>query len=850
MLSAAAQNVIVGIVVDEDEGLPLPAVSARIIDQTGKIKKFASTNASGQFSIVAPSGDSLRLQLAKMSYKTLEYSLDTLDMTDTLRVVMPINAVSLKEVGVRAKRIRENGDTVTYNVGAFARGQDRSIGEVMNRMPGLDVDDSGKVQYQGNDINRLYVEGNDITGGKYGVVTKNLQAKDVRAVEVLENHQPMQVLRGLSFSDQAAVNLKLKDGAKAKVTAHGDIGTGYSERAHALYFGSLFAMTIKGNVQNVTSFKVNNTGTPLAGTNSGFYGSSGGESLNQYISIGGVGGSGNTLLNRSASFSTNTTWKNRRGGQWRMMADYGYDHLWADRSSITTYYLPEGDRIIVEDRHADSHTHTASLSANYELNEKTYYLNNNLTMNGSWSDTDINIAGTLGNRQSASTPSYDIANRLKLIKRFGEKHMITFNSTNQWLYKPQHLWVDLDNSADNGVVSSYGSNVRQNAFFTDERASYGFIMGRVITSLEGGVAAFIRHLESDVIGDIELPDINASNDFSTNYLRVFIQPKFELNLRRISFNLSVPVNYYSYFFGGALDNRNEVFVSPNLSVQWKPNTRHTVNIAASARRTPASLGNILRGDILADYRTFNAGIDDYYAFTGQTVQARWEWRNARTGWFSQVFLEQSWNQMKYGTSQTLIGDYVVNSYRAEPSNSESSTVSGYLSKSIDEINSSAKLSAYYRRGSSSVFSQGNPVDRNNQLLSISPTVDVQFCRWLNGTYGFGFARNTLKLSDMPSNRIDTYSHNFTLSATPGKWVITVRGNHNRDRIAPGDYESRMALSGYVRYNISSRFELTLNADNLLDKRRWVSRSFSELGSVESISYQRGRQFLITLRILK
>ena len=115
----------------------------------------------------------------------------------------------------------------------------------------------------------------------------------------------MQVLRGLSFSDQAAVNLKLKEGAKAKVTVHGDIGTGYCESEHFLYLGELFTMTIKGNVQNITSLKLNNTGMPLGGTNTGFYGSNGGESLNQYISIGSVA----AVNNRSATFSTSTNWK-------------------------------------------------------------------------------------------------------------------------------------------------------------------------------------------------------------------------------------------------------------------------------------------------------------------------------------------------------------------------------------------------------------------------------------------------------------------------------------------------------------------------------------------------------------
>lgn len=66
------------------------------------------------------------------------------------------------------------------------------------------------------------------------------------------------------------------------------------------------------------------------------------------------------------------------------------------------------------------------------------------------------------------------------------------------------------------------------------------------------MAGFVRHLDSQLNGTLPdgMPD--ESNDLSTNYVRVFIKPKFELNLKRISFNLNMPVNFYSYFFGGAL----------------------------------------------------------------------------------------------------------------------------------------------------------------------------------------------------------------------------------------------------------------------------------------------------------
>ena len=57
-----------------------------------------------------------------------------------------MGAIELKEVSVKSDKVHERGDTVSYVVGAFANSNDRSIGDVIAKMPGFDVDkSSGKI---------------------------------------------------------------------------------------------------------------------------------------------------------------------------------------------------------------------------------------------------------------------------------------------------------------------------------------------------------------------------------------------------------------------------------------------------------------------------------------------------------------------------------------------------------------------------------------------------------------------------------------------------------------------------------------------------------------------------------
>lgn len=208
MFPAVAQVNVRGRVIDRETNEPIVGASVIVKGADGKIKKFASSKADGGFVMQIPAINGCRLEVTMMSFSKQSLKLDSVSFP--LTVYMEAGATQLKEVTVKADRIREQGDTITYNVGSFAQSQDRSIGDVLRRMPGIDVSQSGKIQYQGEDINKFYIEGSDLLGGKYGIATNGISHDDVGAVEVMENHQPMQVLSDISFSDKAAINLKLK----------------------------------------------------------------------------------------------------------------------------------------------------------------------------------------------------------------------------------------------------------------------------------------------------------------------------------------------------------------------------------------------------------------------------------------------------------------------------------------------------------------------------------------------------------------------------------------------------------------------------------------------------------------
>lgn len=200
-LNVVAQINATGFVIDENKE-PLSGASVIIKGEDGKIKKFTTTKKDGSFSLTVNSAKGCKLEVTMMSFGKKSFDLSSVAFP--LTVQLEPGSTLLKEVTIKAERIREQGDTISYGVSSFAQKQDRSIGDVLNRMPGISVEKSGRIKYQGTDINKFYIEGTDLLGGKYGIATNGISHDDVGAVEIMENHQPLQVLSGLSFSNKAA----------------------------------------------------------------------------------------------------------------------------------------------------------------------------------------------------------------------------------------------------------------------------------------------------------------------------------------------------------------------------------------------------------------------------------------------------------------------------------------------------------------------------------------------------------------------------------------------------------------------------------------------------------------------
>lgn len=256
LLQAQEQKTYVGTVSDSIH--PIPAANVFIVNAESVLVSFALTNDQGNFQLTLSKTlmqQPLWIEATCMGYKKERIKFDP--EKQRYAFTLTREPVFLKEVTVTNRpKLQQMGDTLRYIVSSFAQKEDRSIGDVLRRMPGIKIMDDGTIYYNDKQIDNLYIQGDDLMSGKYGTATKVIRKEMIRSVDVIQNHQPIKVLKDKVFSDKASINLVLADEKSVKVSVAGSIGLGIPN----LYDISANTILLNKKIKSINLAAINNAG--------------------------------------------------------------------------------------------------------------------------------------------------------------------------------------------------------------------------------------------------------------------------------------------------------------------------------------------------------------------------------------------------------------------------------------------------------------------------------------------------------------------------------------------------------------------------------------------------------------
>ncbi|AXT51238.1 TonB-dependent receptor [Aquimarina sp. BL5] len=217
---------------------------------------YGITNDFGKYKLSVPVNETYKLRVSFIGLSANDKTIAVTTQDVTTNFEMTSEADSLDEVEIVYEMpVVVKGDTLVYNTDSFTNGNEKKLGDVLEKLPGIEVNDDGEIEVEGKTVSKVMVEGKDFFDGDSKLATKNIPADALDKVEVLRNYEDVGQMRGLrNTQDQVAINIKLKEGKKnfwfGEITA----GAGVGETERYLVKPKLFYYSPKYSLNILTDF--------------------------------------------------------------------------------------------------------------------------------------------------------------------------------------------------------------------------------------------------------------------------------------------------------------------------------------------------------------------------------------------------------------------------------------------------------------------------------------------------------------------------------------------------------------------------------------------------------------------
>lgn len=192
-LNSFSQEMVVSGTVHDTTGTTLlkgAAVTAvRLRDSV--LLGFTRTDSNGEFVLRGFKVDTFSLTIQHPDFDNRRFFMFGWEENYEINISnirMPAKTQEIEEVVIYAYKdpIYYRGDTLVYVADSFQVGQNAVVEDLFKKLPGIKIEKNGVITAQGEQVDRVLVDGDEFFGSDYTIATKNLEAKGVETVEVYE----------------------------------------------------------------------------------------------------------------------------------------------------------------------------------------------------------------------------------------------------------------------------------------------------------------------------------------------------------------------------------------------------------------------------------------------------------------------------------------------------------------------------------------------------------------------------------------------------------------------------------------------------------------------------------------
>ena len=246
--------------VKDSLGNPLELANVIAINKaTSALDSYGITNDKGKYRLDLKKNTTYSIQVSYIGMKSMTQALETGESNTTQNFTLQEDN-ALEEVELTYEMpVTISGDTLVYNADSFNKGTERKLEDVLENLPGVEINDDGQVEVEGKVVSKLMVEGKDFFDGDTKLATKNIPSNAVDKVQVLKNYSEVSQLGAVTNNqNNVAINIKLKEGKKnfwfGNVTAgagDSDNKTLYLAQPKLFYYSPDYSINFIGDLNNI-----------------------------------------------------------------------------------------------------------------------------------------------------------------------------------------------------------------------------------------------------------------------------------------------------------------------------------------------------------------------------------------------------------------------------------------------------------------------------------------------------------------------------------------------------------------------------------------------------------------------
>ena len=171
-----------GFVFDENSKTPIFNASILVSNLNNEIIAYTFSKNNGEFKINIKNAGEYKFSINKAGYEKVEQQIH-LNSANNIKINFDLSKVKIKEIKeviiTSSKPIRIKKDTIELDAKAFMQGNENSLEDLLKKLPGLNVDNSGVIKVGNKEIEKIMIENDDFFGKGYSIISKNMSIKPI-----------------------------------------------------------------------------------------------------------------------------------------------------------------------------------------------------------------------------------------------------------------------------------------------------------------------------------------------------------------------------------------------------------------------------------------------------------------------------------------------------------------------------------------------------------------------------------------------------------------------------------------------------------------------------------------------